>query len=289
MADNTLQQENKSFRTEEIGGHQVQPVKLMLGADNVDDGDVSAANQMPVIDEAILVSRGLVPGIEHVHIFGANPDIDTIAAENVWAAGGLFTFSPAAETVSIVSTAIEDNGVTPNTGARTIRVTGLDAAWAQVTEDLTLNGTTPVLTSSMTVVHRIEVLTAGATGWNEGIITGTGSDSSLTLAYIPIARNATSLGHYMVPAGKTAYLEKVILSATKAANTSALLTGEFKEFGTDNVFRPFGEIGVDEGGVVYQFTTPPSFPEKTQIKFLAEVLANNTNVSIFVELLLIDN
>jgi hypothetical protein len=120
-------------------------------------------------------------------------------------------------------------------------------------------------------------------------MTALGNTSALTVAHIVVGKNATALGQYMVPAGKTAYLETLVLAATKVANTSALIIGQWRPFGTDNVFRPFIEIGVEEGAVPYRFSTPLAFPEKSQIKFLATVLSNSTNVSLFAELLLIDD
>ena len=288
MADNTLQQENKSIATEDIGGHQIQRVKTLLGTSGVDGGNLSVDNQMPVIDESILIARGLVTGKSHVHIFGANPTIQTATPENIWAAGGLYVFPPAAETFNIVSTSQADNGTTA-TGALTVLITGLDAAWLETTETLTLNGTTPVVTASMTSIHRIEVLTVGSGLSNAGVITATGNTSALVIANIAIGKNATSLGIYMVPAGKTAYMEKITLAATKVKDTAALITGQFKLFGAGNAFRPVGELGIDSSGLVYEFTTPPALPAKTQLKFLTDVLTNGTGVSMFMELLLVDD
>ena len=218
MADNTLQQENKSISTEDIAGHQVQRIKLAIGAAGVDGGDVDASNPLPTVLENQLVARGACPGKTHVHIFGSNFDVDTAAAENIWAAGGLYTFPPAAETFSIVSTSALDNGVTPSTGARSVRVQGLDAAWAEAEQTVVLNGTTPVITGIFTSVHRVDVMTAGAGLANAGAITVTGVTSSLLVADFPIGSNSSSLGHYMIPAGKTGYLEKLILSASRSAN-----------------------------------------------------------------------
>ena len=288
MADNTLQQENKSIGTEDIGGHQIQCVKIMQGLPGINDGNVSNSNPLAVVQESVVITRGLIPGKSHTHIFGANPTIQTGTPENIWAAGGLYVFPPAAETFNIVSTSQADNGTTA-TGALTVLITGLDAAWAETTETLTLNGTTPVVTASMTMINRIEVMTVGSGLVNAGAISATGNTSALVIANFAAGKNASSLGVYMVPAGKTAYLEKITLAATKVKDTAALVTGQFKLFGAGNAFRPIGELGVDSAGLVYEFTTPPALPAKTQLKFLADVLTNGTGVSMFMELLLIDD
>jgi hypothetical protein len=56
MADNvTPPGLPKPVATDEIGGVDFQRVKLTLGADGVNDGDVSAANPIPVEAQAMLV------------------------------------------------------------------------------------------------------------------------------------------------------------------------------------------------------------------------------------------
>lgn len=329
MADNTLQQENKSIATEDIAGNQVQRMKMVagdfgtddgdvsetnpmpvatkniatetIGPDEVqrvkivvgnlgtDDGDVSIVNQIPAVLEADLISRGLVPGKTHINIWGSNPDVDTSAPENVWASGGLFEFPPGAETFNIVSTSALDNGVTPNTGARTAEIKGLDASFNEAEQIISLNGTTAVVSNIFVHIQSLRVLEAGATGANQGVISAVGTTSGLTVAAFPAGQNASSLGHYMVPGGKTAYLERFIISAGKTSGAGAFVTAQFREFGANTVFQNLGQFGVGANGLVFEFTTKPTLIEKTQLKFLAEVLSNNTAVTVFLELLVIDN
>jgi len=80
------------------------------------------------------VSRGNVAGMEFVRQPGFNPDMGTVI-EDIWDAGDAYVFSTAAEKVNIVS----DNAVdtSAGTGARTIRLTGLNSSFVEITEDLT--------------------------------------------------------------------------------------------------------------------------------------------------------
>jgi len=57
MADNTKQSADETIATDDIAGVKYQRMKLTLGADGVNSGDVSAANPMPV------EPRSLVPVI----------------------------------------------------------------------------------------------------------------------------------------------------------------------------------------------------------------------------------
>lgn len=56
MADNVvLPGAGESVATDDIGGVQFQRVKMALGANGVNDGDVSASNPMPVLGTGELV------------------------------------------------------------------------------------------------------------------------------------------------------------------------------------------------------------------------------------------
>jgi len=48
MADNTQQSADENIATDDIGGVKYQRVKVTLGADGVNDADVSSANPMPI-------------------------------------------------------------------------------------------------------------------------------------------------------------------------------------------------------------------------------------------------
>lgn len=71
-----------------------------------------------------------VPGYRRVTALGNNPDVDTGAAEEIWTAGGIYPFMTAATSLEIVSSSAADDSA--GTGARTVLVNGLDAAYAEV-------------------------------------------------------------------------------------------------------------------------------------------------------------
>jgi len=104
-----------------------------------------------------------------IHCHGYNADVDIAAAEDLWSQGGTYAFPAAAAATTVVSDSANDTSA--GTGARTVRVHGLDANLQEIKEDATMNGTTPVaLTSQFYRVNLVEVLTAGSGLANAGII-----------------------------------------------------------------------------------------------------------------------
>lgn len=120
---------------------------------------------------------------------------------------------------SVKSSAAADSAA--GTGARTIRLTYLTAAFELKTEDITLNGTTAVVTvaTDIAYVESMIVLTVGSGGGNAGTIslhTNT-LGSGVTWASIAVSDNQTFWAHHYVPAGKTCYLLAVNAGATVVA------------------------------------------------------------------------
>ena len=104
------------------------------------------------------------------------------------------------------------NDTAAGTGARTVRVTGLDADWNIVTDDVSLNGQTAVsLTNVVLHPFLIQVLTAGSGGTNAGVLyVGSGAVTSGVPAIINLGC-AVSVGQsrtaFMpVPKGYSAIL-----------------------------------------------------------------------------------
>ena len=128
--------------------------------------------------ELIEIAAGNVPGYSTMQKFGHNDDIDTgTVPETIWTQGGLWVPPTAARTHQITSTDVADDYNTPSsggTGARTLRIWGLDANFVEQTEDINLNGTANVATANTyTRIFRMMVLTAGSNKKNVGDITAT--------------------------------------------------------------------------------------------------------------------
>lgn len=138
---------------------------------------------------------------------GVNEDVDA-GTEDVTELGATYTGMPAlpaqaGEALNIVSGSANDAAA--GTGQRTIKIVGLDSAGATQEETVTLNGTTPVVTSTTwTRVFRAFGVTAGSGGTNAGAITIKHNVTTANVfAVIKAGRSQAMLGVYTVPAGRS--------------------------------------------------------------------------------------
>ena len=90
------------------------------------------------------VALGRRQGAQTWNKFGYNDDVDS-GTEVLAAFGGTFTPLTSAVALDISSSSANDDGNPAGTGARTLRIFGVDANRMSVTEDITLNGTTTVI------------------------------------------------------------------------------------------------------------------------------------------------
>ena len=177
---------------------------------------------------------GGVSGFNTMKKFGRNVEIDSGVLADVWdggytvASGGesLIWLAPTAAAVhNIKSSSASDASV--GVGARTIRIYGLkDWDTAQTTEDITLNGTTNVATAnSYVIIHRMKVLTKGATNVNVGLITATATSPSNTTvtAQIEIGKGQTQMAIFGIPSTQTGYLGRFYANVNKAGGNAGLV------------------------------------------------------------------
>ena len=238
------------------------------------------------------VSRGLFDGIASNVKFGFNDDIDTVAGEDVWNGGGLYTGFPS-ETETIECFSSNTNDTSAGTGARTIRLTGLDSSFADQTEDLTLNGTSAVTTSNTwSRMARIQVLTAGSGGENAGTITCRHSSTTANVfAVMPTGNNQTTIAAFTIPTGKTGYIKRVRVSMGRANGSpgSAVLTVRERE--ENGVFRGVRREALTTAfPVQYEISGSISLPAKTDVKVRIESVSdNNSQIAAAIEYVLIDN
>jgi len=158
-----------------------------------------------------------------------------------------------------------------------------EMTYNEISEDIILNGQTPVTTvKSYLRINRGVVLTAGSGGKNAGIIragTGTvtsGVPANVFLSINGVGDNQTLMCLWTVPAGYTAFMVQTNVSTGNASNTPALLD-------TSIVARPFGgvfntqeRITLKDGNQLQGYNFPLRFTEKTDL----EVRAQSTSASV---------
>ena len=219
------------------------------------------------------IAEGNIPDHSAVRRFGHNHNVGT-SWETVYATSNLKTYLTSAERLQIVSDDVADDST--GTGARTLTVVGLDTNYDALTETITMNGTTNVLTdASFLRVECITVATAGSLGYNKGTITISNNADDTVLEQIAETTNQSLCACYTVPNGKTCYVTQSMAteSSSKGSNFSFWV-------------RPFGglwaiqrEITLLDSSLVLPMTIPMKIPAKADIEIRAKGILAGANVT----------
>ena len=237
------------------------------------------------------VARGQITGHRSVVIFGYNPDVDT-SRVTVWPYTGILPLPAAALQLKVSSS--DANDTANGTGARTVFVAGLDANYNEISEIVTLNGQTEVLTTqSFLHINNAYVATAGSTLSAAGDIyfgTGTVTAGVPATVYdlIKYDYNQRITGSYTIPAGYTGYVSQGLFSAGQPGG-SAQVSGRLMTIGVDGIRRTAAITTVNNGVADYVFEYPLQIPEKTTLEATAQSSSNNNAASAMFILALVYN
>lgn len=284
MADNTQLDSGSGgdvIATDDIAGVKHQRIKLEFGGDGVAT-EVDHGDPLPMIDFATAAAFGLDANVVAWNAYGYNGDFDTAAEECVTSAGGSWLDVPltTAETVDLVSTDANDTGA--GTGARTVRVIGLDGSWAYQFEDVSLNGTSTVTTTNaFMVVYRLEVRTVGSGGTNAGLITAQSNVSAKVFAAISAERGRSAGAVYAIREGATGLITQweSELHASGGTKYSSL---RMEVYDTQNAatWQTWAYATLEEGrSHDHHYDPPLMLPERTLVRVKGTVSANNSIVS----------
>lgn len=140
-------------------------------------------------------------GLSGIASSGHNDSVGT-TFETIWTEGGVYVYLANAEVLDIVSTDAKDTS--DGVGARTLKIDGLDDNFLEVTETISLNGTTPVTTSQAFLrVNKVIVIAVGSEGDTAGNIVATGDTStSVKVFAIEAGTNQSEACLFTVPANK---------------------------------------------------------------------------------------
>lgn len=179
------------------------------------------------------------------------------------------------------------------TGARTVRLIGLDDTGLEQEEDIILAGIVPV--SSVNLFSRVfsmRVLTAGSTGENQGTLTVSHAVTTANV-FIELGAgiNRSTVAAYTIPSNKKGILMNYLVSITRTNGSAGSAIASLR-------VRPSG--GVYEAIRYEQITTQAPFqPDlgggielapNTDIKVRIESVSDNTtSASASFVILLIDN
>ena len=260
-------------------------------------------NLVPMSNTDLLIAMGVYNGISHVNKFGRSTNVDNGIATDIWERANptddddIWTAPTSAVIHNIKSSSVSDDGSPAGVGARTLEVFGLiDFDTNEVSEIITLNGTTDVPTvNSYVVIHRMEVLTKGATNVNVGTITATAvGGGNLITAQINIGEGQTQMAIYAIPSTQIAYVTNFYLSVQAVASGKEIVgkllsnrepQNELTNFDTKHVLGIGGSGTTD---VQHEFHPYKEFEGPCIIKMQAVGDADNMDVSAGFDLILVD-
>lgn len=249
--------------------------------------------------DSLAIAQGIVPGVTHVNKFGRNTDCDDGILSDIWdlATQPIWLAPTAARIHAIVSSSASDDG---DPGAATIRIYGLKT-WdsAETSEDITMNGTTPVNTAnSYVIIHRMQVLTSLASGPNVGIIKATAATDNTITAQINAGEGQTHMAIYGIPSTQIGYMTEYHFSILRAgggasnvsADAGVLVTADIENQPT--VFLHRSTVGVSMRGTSHfeqTFIPYNRFVGPCIIKLDVVSDTDNVDISAGFDLILVDN
>lgn len=220
-------------------------------------------------------------GLAQAHMHGFNADVAT-SEETIWDQGGLYTYPSAAGQWKVSSSRVED--IDSATGAATVKITGLDSSYEEISETVTLNGQNAVITTNSYLrINQYEVLTAGSGGFNAGdVYLGTGTVTNgvpaTKYAMITAQMNHALAAVYTVPANKWFYLTSLI--ATTFGNASQSLTIRLVVRPEGGVFRTHSKFLMFRSPISMAHDVPMRFEPKSDIEVRATASSGTIDASV---------
>ena len=253
----------------------------MSGCNNVNP--ITGGSTDSDIPFYLAVQQGKVPGYTMVNKFGYNPSIGSGAFETIWETGNNYPYQSTAVTVDVVSDDTNDD--VAGTGARTLRIQGLDSSYNFAEETVDMDGTTTVTTTQTFLrVFRMSVETAGSTGNNEGTITVTYTGGSDVAATISEGNGQTLMTLYTIPAGYTGYLLSMNISSGKDQEMKCKFIQRQNE-SSNGAFQTKQILDVRSGQTTVIFNAINVIPEKSDI-YVSGKASTNTSASASFDLFL---
>lgn len=247
-------------------------------------------------------SRGLHGGRTVIHKFGTNPDVAASAQECITDGGGQYTgFLTTAAAVRVKAGGSADDDAS-GSGARSVRVYGLDENWEEAYETIATAGASASTATTTTFIRvfRVWVLESGTYGGSnaaEMVIETSGGTEVARIRMVGSSTNNSGLGQtkmaiFTVPSGKVAFVRRLY------ANVESNKTGDVlfwqrqnADDGTAPVTAPrtYHTIQGLSGGETYAPVAPfGPFPAKTDLFVSGVGPSGGARISARMEVILVD-
>jgi len=214
------------------------------------------------------VARGHYNNLKPVNIFGFNRDVGT-AFETLWNDSGSYVYPSSASVLSVISSSASDT--------MSVLISGLDFDYVEISETVTLIGTSAVSTTQAFFRVNSAVILSGS---NVGNISA--SIGGTVHGWIEAGQGATQACLYTVPAGKSLYLLRIDLTSG-TVNPNKYLTYRQTLGSSNGRILRVAEATWQTGQQSFDRQIPFVIGEKTDFQFEAKSSSGTNEVSIFVE------
>ncbi len=231
-------------------------------------------NERPSAHYLFDVAQGKFYDQTAVNIFGFNTAVDT-SFETLWNDGGTYAFPSSAVAMDLVSTSTSDT--------MDVLVSGLDASYNEISETVTLTGTSAVTTSASFLRINSAIILSGQ---NAGEISV--SNGGTTYAFIGADLGTTQACIYTVPAGHSLYIFRIDFNSATTNGNKYLTVRNKLATHTGRVLH-VAEATFAVSQVSYDRQVPFKIAEKTDFEFQAKSSSSTNEAAVFVEAVLIKN
>ena len=226
------------------------------------------------------IAEGEVVGHSANLKFGTRTTIAANTPSTIWEGPtALYAYMSSAQQLKVSSTDNTNDNV-GGTGALTLTIYGLDTNYAEISETITMTGTTVVTTNlSYIRVFRAYVATCGTSYSNTGTISIKNNAGAVTQAIINIGESQTLMSIWTVPTGKVMYLTQGTASTNSNKGARISLFTRLNNGGTLYPWRIRYRAYLFSGNEVFPFQIPFAIPAKTdiEVRFNTPGSAGNTS------------
>jgi len=226
---------------------------------------------------------GMLAAREAVEEYGHKSVITTVE-EDIWDLAGDYTFLTTASPLRVKAGG-NVNDASAGTGARSIRIVGLDHTWDVLTEDVLLNGASASAptTKQFLRVRSVTVLTVGiARAANAGRINVESTVGLIVVASIIAGEGITHMGIVSVPRNAFMLVDSVgIYVDTKQPMNVHLHIIENADLASSPQRHELVYAGVTQN-LIRAFNPPIQVPAKTDAVFRGQVIASTGTVFLHI-------
>ena len=240
------------------------------------------ADPVPFLQQDLIGSaKNYYPTRARGFVFGKKVGLGNVLSDLWGGPTALYVFPTGPMQMQVVSSSANDTA--GGTGIRSVRIHYLDHNYQPQIADVTLNGTTPVLTvpTDIARINGMHALTVGSNIVSVGSISLQSVGGAVTYGVITAGDNTSRQAIYTVPDGMWGYISHWQASSGSSGNhfcQTIIAATTHDAVVLPGVFLLQDETGTQNGGLSIDFPTPIPIPPRTDVRMAAIGDAANAGI-----------